>query len=301
MNDLSRPTAFVDGRLVPITEAKISLLDWGFLHSDATYDVVHVWKGKFFRIQDHLERFFSSMKKLHLTIAYSPKQLEGILVDCVCESRLRDAYVEMICTRGVPEPGSRDPRTCTNNFFAFILPFVWIASPEKQKQGLHLIVSNRQRIGPESIDPTIKNYHWLDMVMGLFDAYDDGGETVILIDAQGHLVEGPGFNIFGVKKQIITTPERGILQGITRRTAIELAKKYGYEMIQDRLPADQARLADEIFITSTAGGIIPVTKIDAETVGSGKPGPVTLKLQKGYWAMHEDPRYAQSIEYKPAE
>lgn len=301
MNDLSGATAFVDGRLVPLTEAKISLLDWGFLHSDATYDVVHVWKGKFFRIQDHLERFFSNMKKLRLTIAYNPEQLEEILVDCVRKSQLRDAYVEMICTRGMPEPGSRDPRTCSNRFFAFALPFVWIATPEKQKQGLHLIISSRQRIPPESIDPTIKNYHWLDLVMGLFDAYECGGETTVLTDAQGHLIEGPGFNVFAVKKRTITTPARGILQGITRRTAIELAEEYGYEMIQDRLPADQARSADEIFITSTAGGIIPVTRIDAKVVGSGKPGPVTLKLREGYWARHEDPRYALRIEYEQSE
>lgn len=301
MNDLSGTTAFVDGRLVPLTEAKISLLDWGFLHSDATYDVVHVWKGKFFRIQDHLERFFSNMKKLRLTIAYSLEQLEEIIVDCVRKSQLRDAYVEMICTRGMPEPGSRDPRTCINRFFAFVLPFVWIATPEKQKQGLHLIISSRQRIGPESVDPTIKNYHWLDLVMGLFDAYECGGETTVLTDAQGHLIEGPGFNVFAVKNRTITTPARGVLQGITRRTAIELAEEYGYKMIQDRLPADQARSADEIFITSTAGGIIPVTRIDAKIVGSGKPGPVTLKLCEGYWAKHEDPRYALRIEYEQSE
>lgn len=103
--------AYVDGELAPIAEARISLLDWGFLHSDATYDVVHVWRGKFFRLHDYIDRFFSSMKKLRMSISLSRSDVSSILVDCVRASGLREAYVEMICTRGQPTPGSRDPRT----------------------------------------------------------------------------------------------------------------------------------------------------------------------------------------------
>ena len=141
MLDFSHGAAYVDGQFVPIREAKISLLDWGFLHSDATYDVAHVWKGKFFRLDDHVERFLSAMGKLCMSISHSRDDLRFILVNCVRASGLREAYVEMICTRGVPKPGSRDPRTCTNQFFAFVIPFVWIATPQKQTEGLHLIVS----------------------------------------------------------------------------------------------------------------------------------------------------------------
>ena len=190
MLDFSNGAAYVDEQFVPIAEAKISILDWGFLHSDATYDVAHVWKGKFFRLDDHMDRFFSGIDKLHMSIPHNRDELRSILIDCVRASGLRDAYVEMICTRGIPKPGSRDPRECTNQFFAFAIPFVWIANPEKQKQGLHLIVSRLQRIPPESVDPTVKNYHWLDMVMGLFEAYDRGGETAVVVDAQGNLDRG---------------------------------------------------------------------------------------------------------------
>ena len=291
MNDFSKGAAYIDGQLVSISEAKISLLDWGFLHSDATYDVAHVWKGKFFRLDDHIERFFSSMEKLRMSIPYTRGDLQAILVDCVRASGLRDAYVEMICTRGLPEPGSRDPRTCTNQFFAFAIPLIWIATPEKQKEGLHLIVSGRQRIPPESVEPTVKNYHWLDMVMGLFEAYERGGETAVVVDSQGNLVEGPGFNIFAVKGNTLTTPEKGVLEGITRKTAIEIATAYGYTVEQRNLPADEALAADEVFVTSTAGGIIPIAKIDKRAIGRNVPGLVTRKLQEKYWALHEDPQY----------
>jgi branched-chain amino acid aminotransferase len=297
MTDFSKGAAHVDGQLVPIAEAKISLLDWGFLHSDATYDVAGVLKGKFFRLDDHIERFFASMEKLQLSIPHSRNDLRAILIECVRASGLRDAYVEMICTRGLPEPGSRDPRTCTNQFFAFAIPFVWIATIEKQKEGLHLIISRRQRIPPESVDPTVKNYHWLDMVMGLFEAYDRGGETVIVVDASGNLVEGPGFNIFAANGSTLTTPGQGVLEGMTRRTTIELAPECGYKVVQRNFPADEALAADEVFITTTAGGLIPITKIDGQAIGAGAPGPITRRLQKRYWELHEDPQYTLQIDY----
>jgi len=297
MPDFSNGAAYVDEQLVPIAEANISILDWGFLHSDATYDVVHVWKGSFFRLDDHMHRFLSGIDKLHMSIPHKPDDLRAILIDCVKASGLRQAYVEMICTRGMPRPGSRDPRECTNRFFAFAIPFVWIANPEKQKQGLHLIISRSQRIPPESVDPAVKNYHWLDMVMGLFEAYDRGGETAVVVDAHGNLIEGPGFNIFAVNGSTITTPAYGVLEGITRRTVMELAPEYGYEVLQQPLSAEKARSADEVFVTSTAGGVIPVTKIDGHKVGSGRPGPVVRTLQEGYWALHEDPLYTFQIEY----
>jgi branched-chain amino acid aminotransferase len=297
MTDFSKGVAHVDGQLVPIAEAKISLLDWGFLHSDATYDVAGVLKGKFFRLDDHIERFFASMKKLHLSIPHSRNDLRAILIDCVRASGLKDAYVEMICTRGLPQPGSRDPRTCMNQFFAFAIPFVWIATFEKQKEGLHLIISRWQRIPPESVDSTVKNYHWLDMVMGLFEAYDRGGETVVVVDAYGNLVEGPGFNVFAVNGSTLTTPGQGVLEGMTRRTTIELAPQCGYEVLLRNLPAHEALAADEVFITTTAGGLIPITKIDGQAIGAGAPGPVTLKLQKRYWEVHADPRYTLQIDY----
>ena len=297
MQDFSNGAAYIDGQFVPIAEAKISILDWGFLHSDATYDVAHVWKGKFFRLHDHIERFLSGMEKLRMSVPHNRSDLKSILIDCVRASGLREAYVEMICTRGLPKPGSRDPRECTNHLYAFAIPFVWIANPEKQKEGLHLIVSHSQRIPPESVDPTVKNYHWLDMVMGLFEAYDRGGETTVVVDTRGNLVEGPGFNIFAVKGSTITTPAHGVLEGITRRTAIEMSTEYGYEVMQCSLSTDEVLTADEVFVTSTAGGIMPVTKIDGREISSGTPGSVTQKLQDRYWMLHEDPLYTLKIDY----
>jgi branched-chain amino acid aminotransferase len=289
--------AFVDGRFVPVAEARVPILDWGFLRSDATYDVTHVWRGSFFRLEDHLDRFEKGMKRLRMRLPYERAEVREVLIECVRLSGLRDAYAEVICTRGVPPRGSRDPRDCANTFFAFVVPFVWIADPEKQQQGLHAVISYVQRIQPGAVDPAVKNYHWLDLEVGLYDAYERGGETVILVDGKENVVEGPGFNVFTVKSASMATPERGVLEGITRKTVIELATELAIPLEAREVPADEVRTADEVFITSTAGGVIPVTTVDGSPIGAGAPGPVTLRLREAYWKLHQDPRFTLPVRY----
>ncbi len=292
--------AYVDGQFVAPEDAKISIFDWGFLHSDATYDVAHVWRGRFFRLGDHLERFFESLQRLRLEPGKTPGEVRAIAHECVRRSGLRDAYVEVLCTRGQPAPGSRDPRTCRNNFMAFAVPFVWIADPDKQRRGINLVVSDVQRIGAASVDPRIKNYHWLDMVQALFQAYERGGETALLLDASGHVAEGPGFNVFAVAGGTLVTPETGVLEGISRRTVIEMARAAGLTVRVEALPVATLRAADEVFLSSTGGGVIAVSHLDGVAIGgrrAGDPGPVTHQLQQAYWALHDDPRWTEAVAY----
>jgi branched-chain amino acid aminotransferase len=287
--------AFVDGGFVPVAEARVPILDWGFLRSDATYDVAHVWRGSFFRLEDHLDRFERGMARLRMSLPYDRAEIREVLVECVRLCGLRDAYAEVVCTRGIPPPGSRDPRDCENRLYAFVVPFVWIATPQKQE--LDAVIGSVQRIQPESVDPTVKNYHWLDLVTGLYEAYDRGGETVILTDREGNAIEGPGFNVFAITDGKIFTPKSGVLEGITRKTVIELAAEHEIPLEQRAVPADEVRGADEVFLTSTAGGIMPVTKVDGESVGDGGPGPITLRLRKAYWDLHDNPRFATPVRY----
>ena len=132
-------------------------------------------------------------------------------------SGLRSSYVEMIVTRGQPPWGSRDPRQAVNRFYAFAVPYVWIANEAQRTHGLDLRISSVQRIPPGSVDARAKNYHWNDLTMGLLGALDGGADTVVLSDGAGHVVEGPGFNLFCVNAQgTLVTPAEGVLEGITR-------------------------------------------------------------------------------------
>jgi len=219
------------------------------------------------------------------------------MFELVRGSGLRDAYVEIICTRGLPATGSRDPHSCENRFLAFAIPFVWIANDALRERGLNLLISRQQRIPPESVDPKIKNYHWLDMVMGLFEAYDKGADTAVFVDAAGNLVEGPGFNVFARHGDTVITPARGVLEGVTRETILELLAKQDLQLTQGPLSAAAAHAADEVFITSTAGGVMPVTRIAGQEVGTGRPGALTAKLNDAYWALHDDPGFSVAIDY----
>jgi len=288
--------AFVDGAIVPLSEAKISLFDWGFTRSDATYDVASVWKGAFFRLDDHIDRFFASLDKLRLRIPHDRGELREILHGCVRAAGLQDAYVAMVCTRGVPPRGARDPRLAQNRFYAYALPFVWIAPPEKQREGIDLHISPRQRIAPASVDPTVKNYHWLDLVQSLFDAYDQGRDTSCVTDAEGNVTEGPGFNVFMVKDGSVRTTDRGVLEGISRRTAIELCERLGIALRLAPIPVDEFRQADEVFLTSTGGGVLPIARLDGLPLPQF-PGGVTARLQAAYWAMHDEARYRDPVRY----
>lgn len=297
--DYSHGVACVRGQYVPISEAAIPITDWGFLRSDATYDVVTVWDGAFFRLDAHLERFLASCARFRLDPGRSAGEITAVLEQCVRLSGLRNAYVEMIVTRGQPPWGSRDPRQAVNQFYAFAVPYVWIANEAQRAQGLHLVVSDVQRIPAQSVDPRAKNYHWNDLTMGLLGALDAGGDTVVLTDAAGHVVEGPGFNVFCVTAQgTVVTPAQGVLEGITRRTVIEMAQALGLPQEVRDLPAAQLRAAREVFLSTSGGGVLPVTRVDGRPVGDGTVGPVVRQLVQTYWDWHRDPRLSRPVNYQ---
>lgn len=295
---LSEGIAYIDGQYVPLGEARIPIIDRGFVRSDATYDVVHVWKGRFFRLDDYVDRFYASMAGLRMTLPCSRAELIEILHQCVSRSGLKDAYVQMTCTRGVPPRGTRDPRLCQNRLYVFAQPFVWIANDEQRRDGLSMIIASQQRIPPEAVDPRIKNFHWLDLTMGIFEAYDRDAVVAVLPDRDGNITEGAGFNLFAVKNGRLVTPDRGVFEGMTRRTVIELAAEL--QMPVEVRPVGAAELADadEIFLTSTAGGIMPVTRLDGRQLGGGRPGPVSRRLHDLYWQRHEEGWLATPVAYE---
>ena len=284
----------MNGEFIQLSEARIPVLDWGFLRSDATYDVVHVWQGRFFRLDKHIDRFFHSTEKLRMPCKVSRINLKKILAGCVERSGLDNAYVEMIQTRGMSPNFERDPRKSEPRFIAFAVPFGWILKPEEFENGLDVLVSNRRRISPNSVDSSIKNYHWLDLVSGMFEAYDNGHDTVILTDEENNISEGPGFNIFCVDETGLNSPNKGVLEGITRQTVLDLAKELNVPFQLRPISLETLKSSNEVFATSTAGGIMPITKINGLPIGRGAPGEITRKLHKTYWDKHSDPAWSVS-------
>lgn len=293
--------AWIEGQFVPIAEARIPIMDRGFTRSDATYDVFHVWQGLAFRLEDHLDRFERNMAALRLKLPVSRAELREILLTCVRRSGLRDAFVLMTCTRGLPsKTAPRDPRLCDNRLYAYAIPFVWIANEAQRREGMHLHISPIERIRPEAVDPRVKNFHWIDLTRGLLEAFDAGCDIDVLVDGAGHVTEGPGFNLFVVKGGRIATPEAGVFDGMTRRTVMELAAELQQPVTERLVAIEEVQGADEVFITSTAGGIMPITRIDGAAVGDGRPGPVSRRIHDEYWSRKADGWLGTPIDYAAA-
>lgn len=293
--------AYIDGEIVPIAEGRIPITDTGFVRSDVTYDVVGVWNGSFFRLDAHLERFARGCERLRLVPPLSAERIAALLHELVAVTGLRDAYVEVICTRGPAERGSRDPREFHNRLYAYAIPYVWLLRPEEAERGMDAVVARSvRRIPPTSVDPTVKNFHWGDLTRALYEAYDRDARYPILLDADDNVTEGPGYNVFAVLDGRLRTPDAGVLEGITRRTILELAAEAGIATTVAPLPATALARADELFATSTAGGVMPITSLDGAPVGGGGVGRLTRRLRDLYWAAHDDPRYTSPVTYAAA-
>ena len=297
--DLSLGAAWMNGNILPISQATIPVNDWGLVHSDITYDVVPVINGAFFRFEEYLSRFFSSMESLYLDPGMNKSEVQKALHQMVSQSGLRDSYVAMVCSRGRPKiPGSRDPRDCENHFFAWCVPYVHVIKPEIIDQGATAWISqNVYRIPEESVNPRVKNYHWGDFTQGIFEAKDNKYETVILLDFDGNVTEGPGFNVFAIKDGVLITPDRGVLAGVSRKTVLEIADYLGIGTSIRPLSVDELLAADEVFLSSSGGGVIPIVRVNETIYGNGVKGPISVRLNETYWQWTTLEKYRDPINY----
>jgi branched-chain amino acid aminotransferase len=291
---------FVDGRYCDLAEARLPITDPGLTRSDAVYDVVSVWRGHFFRLDAHIERFLASCAGWRLPCPYTPAQLTEILSRCVRDGGVTDAaYVSMALTRGAFLPqarAARDLRHTQPTFLAYATPYVWIAAPPRQVEGLRLIIAQTPRIPAVCVPAIYKNYHWGDLTRSRLEALDAGVDEAILGTTDGRVAEGAGFNVFFARDGVLHTPAQNVLHGITRRSVLELAQHWGIPAYEGDYPLQALREADEIFLTSTAGGILPAIELDGRVVGDGRPGPLSTRLREGYWQRREAGWYGTPVD-----
>jgi branched-chain amino acid aminotransferase len=280
--------AFIDGEFVAIEDAKISVFDSGFSRSDVVYDVTSTSNGRFFRLDDHVARFLRSCAGVGMTCPYSAGEIKHILAECVERGGVGElSYVDMMLTRGTNRGFIRgfvpDLRDTNVNFIAYAIPYVWIVPLDIQQQGIDIIVAKTRRIPDECVDARFKNFHWGDLVRAKIEAADAGAHNAVLCTPDGILAEGPGFNVFFIKDGALHTPARNMLEGITRQTVFDLAAEAGAPCHAGDYRPEDLHEADEVFICSTAGGIMPVIKVDDRVLSNGAPGPLSMKLHSLYW------------------
>ena len=296
-------SAFVTDHFCPVTEASIPITDCGFMHADAVYDVVSVSRGAFFRLEQHQARFARACDAIRVRGPFDRQREAEILHELVARTGLRDAYVWWTVTRGQPPMGRSemvDAAKFENRFYAFAVPFIFIADDEQRARGVDLIISReRIRISPRAVDPTAKNFCWLDMQMALFEAADRGAEWAVLTDEEGVLTEAAGANIFAIIEGVVTTPDAGCLEGITRESVFDLCSELGLAVKERRIRADELCSAQEVFMTTTAGSVMPVGTVDGAPVGSGGAGEISTRLHNLFWEKRWSGWDATPVHYPP--
>ncbi len=292
--------AWIDGEWMPLDRASVPVRDFGFTRSDSTYTVASVWHGYVLRLDDHLTRFLDGCEYLQFSIGITRDELKSLALECVSRSQLRECYLEILVTRGWPAvPGDRRIENARNRLHVLAMPYQWVFSPEEQINGISVTVPRTVRRSPlNAVNPQVKNFQWGDLTQGLLAAAAAGERSAILLDGEGRVAEGPGFNVCIVENGSLVAPIRNSLPGITLSTVFAIAGKQGIASMQEDIAIERLLRADEVMATTTAGGVTPVIGIDGRAVGDGSPGPVTRLLQKEFWRMvGEKSEFTESVRY----
>ncbi|SVB99178.1 uncharacterized protein METZ01_LOCUS252032 [marine metagenome] len=278
--------AYVNGQILPENQASVSINDRGFLYGDAVFDVTRTFNGELFRLEQHLDRFYESLRYMRIDPGIDKYEMKEITMK-VLNKNLEiltegdDYWVSQRVTRGVRgAPGGMKPSIIVE---CFPLPIEERAT--YYRDGIEMITSSIRRTSPESLSPRAKMHNYINLIQAELEVQSQNQNALaLLLDVNGNLCEGHGANIFLVNKGVIYTPkEQFILAGISRQVTIELATNLGYEINETDLDIFDAYTADEIFVTSTSFCICPVSSINGLRVKSQTvPGKVTSELQDAY-------------------
>ena len=275
---------YINGEFVPAEQACLPLMDAGFWLGINVFDVLSARQGHIFKLEAHVNRFYRSLHAVRIEIPPSREEFGRLIVETVRRSGLEDAYIQTIATRGprMDLPIDQWPPTLIIN----AVPYFEIVGPEAAARGLRIRISSVRNVPIQSVDAKIKTFNRLHSYLARLEALDAGADDAIMLDLDGYVTEGRGANVFMVRDGQLFTPPEGLLEGITRETVFELAADAGLAASEVRLTPYDLYNADEVFYSTTAGGIMPIVEIDRRQVGTGTPGPVTNRLREAYWAGH---------------
>jgi branched-chain amino acid aminotransferase len=277
---------FVDGKFYSERDAKVSVFDHGLLYGDGVFEGIRAYNGRVFKLKEHIDRLFCSAKAILLDIPMTHAEMMQATIETVRVNKLRDSYIRLVVTRGVGSLGL-NPRSCKKPTVIIIAATIQLYPPEYYQRGLDLVTVPTTRNLQNSINPAIKSLNYLNNILAKIEANNAGMEEAIMLNAEGFVAECTGDNIFIVKNGTLFVPPLSAcaLYGITRQTVIELVQQLGYKVSETNFTRYDVYNADECFITGSAAEVVPAVKVDGRVVGTGKPGPITLKLIQEYRAL----------------
>jgi branched-chain amino acid aminotransferase len=272
--NISQLTAWKNGNFCPLADLNVSILDLGLIHSDATYDVLSIHQGRALMLSQHLDRLWNSCQGWRLPMEYSQEHITQVISQMYQNSGLTDALCWIAITRGVPLSGNpRDLPNCVTNVMMYVKPYYGFNPNNSCRVGL----ASNARVPDWAINQQYKNWAWQDLTQAQWQALDRGFDTAVLLDQHGYLTEGPGFNVGIIVNDTVLAPRVNRLPGITMQLVSELCYANQIKFEWCDIDLDTLKSCTDMFITSSAGHIIPVIEFESRVF---QPSNCQAQLQQ---------------------
>ncbi len=295
---------WLDGKMTNWQDAKVHVLTHTLHYGLGVFEGVRVYPTEhgsaIFRLADHTRRLFNSAHILQMKIPYSPDEISAAHIESVRSNKVKHGYIRPMCFYGSEEMGLRARHLKTH---AMVAAWEWPSymSPDGLKNGIKVRTSSYTRHHINiSMCKAKCNGHYVNSILALQEAVSCGCEEALLLDNEGYVAEGTGENVFLVRDGVLHTPSlTSCLDGITRRTVMRLAADMGVDYVERQITRDEFYVAEEAFFCGTAAEVVPIRCLDDRTIGNGKPGPLTKKLQDAYFncVTGKSPEYDNFLTY----
>lgn len=282
--------AWFNGKFVPESEVKVPFRDMSWLYGDGAFDMTRSFNGKAFRLQEHIDRFYRSLRYIGIDPGLKPQEMIQLSEEVLERNKHllapgEDYWIGQRVSRGVKQVEGDNWDHYGPNVIIECLPLPFKQRAKHFRDGIEVIIPSIRRTPPDSLSPRAKMHNYLNVIMADREVKARNPEAwAILLDVHGNLAEGMGSNIFVIRDGVILTPqERFVLPGVSRQTAIELAQAEGIKVEQIDIDLFDAYVADEIFLTSTSLAICGVATLNGQKIGDGTvPGPITRRITEAY-------------------
>jgi branched-chain amino acid aminotransferase len=291
---------WMNGELIPWEDAKVHVLTHGLHYGTGVFEGVRCYEGELgpavFRHREHVARLLASSELYYMPVPYSAEELRQATLGLIAANGLRECYIRPLIYRGYGQIGL-NPLEAPVDVAIAVWEWGAYLGEDSAARGVRAKVSSWRRISPESLIPHAKaSGQYLNSVLAKVESLKAGYDEAILLDDHGHVCEGTGENVYIIRDGEIATPgqHNSILEGITRRSLIQIARDLGYTVVERDIARAEMYLSDEMFLSGTAAELVPVREIDDHVVGTGRPGEITNVLA----AAFDDAIHGRSERYR---